>query len=82
VSACCTDALGMPIPCQHTRPDDLQRKASDSLLRQFAELEIRAWQRDGEEVVTMSRTDIDKLLRLLTRARALTRTRQRMAIHR
>lgn len=63
-------------------PDDLHRKSVDALVRQFAELEIRAWQRDGEEVVTMSRSDIDKLLRLLTRARQLTRTRQRLALHR
>ena len=62
-----------------TEPTNLRIQSLEALVRRIAELDIRAWQRDGEEVVTIARVDIDKLLSITTRARQLTRSRQRMA---
>ncbi len=57
-------------------PEDLRRKSVDALIRRVAELEVRAWRRDGEDVVTMSRADADRLISICTRARQLDRMRK------
>lgn len=63
-------------------PEDLRHRATEALVRRVAELDIRAWQRDGEGVVTIARTDIDRLLAIVARARQLNRTRQRIEAQR
>jgi len=57
---------------------DMQRRSMEALVRRVAELNVRSWQRDGEEVVTIARVDVDRLLSIVARARQLTRTRQHM----
>lgn len=57
---------------------DMQRRSMEALVRRVAELNVRSWQRDGEEVVTIARADVDRLLSIVARARQLTRTRQHM----
>jgi len=57
---------------------DMQRRSMEALVRRVAELNVRSWQQDGEEVVTIARADVDRLLSIVARARQLTRTRQHM----
>ena len=52
-------------------PESLRSAALEAFVRRVSEIEVRAWYRDGEEVVTMSKADARKLLRLCDRARQL-----------
>ena len=56
-------------------PIDLRVAALEAFVRRVAELEVRAWYRDGESVVTMSKADARKLVNLAARARDLATTR-------
>ena len=60
-------------------PGALHRKASDALIRRMAALEVTAWRRDGEDVVTMSRADADRLIAITARARQLDRMRKEIS---
>lgn len=49
-----------------------QRRGLLAFVRKIGAFEVVAWQRDGEDVVTMSRADCDKIIALFAEARRLT----------
>jgi len=76
------EAIVAQVEVEAAQPSALQGMAMTALVRRIAEIDIRAWQRDGEEVVTIRRSDVDRLLAIVSRARGLTRTRRRIEAQR